>query len=216
MAIILDDWGNKYSLVNEVIALKRPVTLAVLPHLPQSKRVAEAAYAAGLGIMLHMPMEPFDHYQPMEPRTLLASSSDEEIKRLLEEAFKAVPHAEGMNNHMGSAVTANRRVMETVMIYLKNKNHFFVDSNVSAKTVGWRAAKAMGLPHARRDVFIDNELQSESIKAALWQAQKIALKKGRVVVIGHDKRLTVRAIRDMIPEIEKAGIKLVLVKELLE
>ena len=54
------------------------------------------------------------------------------------------------------------------------------------------------------------------IKRQLEKAKTIALKYDRVVVIGHDKKMTLTVIKAMIPKIEKDGVKLVLVRELVE
>ncbi len=216
MAIILDDWGMSTSLMKQAIDLKRPITLAIIPHLAHSADIAKSAKANGLGVMLHMPMQPKNLRQPKEPYTITTQTSEEEINKLLGDALATIPHVEGVNNHQGSAATSDLRVMKAVVAYLKKRKLFFVDSNVIATTVGWKVARDAGLPYAKRDVFIDNEANVESIRAQLKKAEDKALANGSVVVIGHDKRATLEAIRDAIPEIESRGIELVLAKELLQ
>ncbi len=216
MAIILDDWGMSTTLMQSVIDLERPITLAILPHLKHSRHIAESARSHGLGVMLHMPMQPKNLRQPKERHTITTESTDEEIRTLLEDALASVPHVQGINNHQGSAATSDARVMKSVISYLKTRKLFFVDSNVIATTVGWKIARDAGLPYTKRDVFIDNEARVEAIKDQLKKAEDKALARGSVVVIGHDKRATLEAIKAMIPEIESKGIELVLVKELLQ
>lgn len=216
MAIILDDWGYNLTLVKNVAAIGRPITLSILPHLPHSADIAEEAKKSGLGVMLHMPMEPKGSRAPREPRTILTTTSDEDIRLYLDAALESVPHVEGVNNHQGSLATGDERVMKTVLSHLKKKGLFFVDSHVVASSVCEKVASAVGIPFASRDVFIDNQTVSEDIQAQLREAQKIALTSGRVVVIGHDKKVTVQAIHDMVPELEKNGVKLVLVKDLTQ
>ncbi len=216
VAIILDDWGNNYSLLKDAVAIGRPVTLSILPNLKQTQKIAEKAFENGLGVMIHMPMEPKNRSEPLEPHTILTTSSEREIRGYLDEAILGVPHAEGMNNHMGSAATSDARVMRIVLKYLRERGLFFVDSQVVPKTVCRPIAKEMGLPFTKRDVFIDNEPNSEAIKRQLLEAKKIALAKGKVVIIGHDKRVTLKVIREMVPEFEKDGVRFVLVKDILE
>ena len=74
MAIILDDWGNNYSLLQDVIDVGRPITVAVIPNLKFSRRIAEKAHAGGLGVMIHMPMQPKNLNEPLEPHTILTTS----------------------------------------------------------------------------------------------------------------------------------------------
>lgn len=216
MAIILDDWGPSTALVDEAVAIGRPLTLAILPNLKHSRDIAEAAKARGLSVMLHMPMQPQGKRQPAEPHTILTTSSEAEILKYLEEALASVPYAAGVNNHQGSAATSDERVMRTVLSYLKKKGLFFVDSRVIATSVGRTMADALGVRFAQRDVFIDNVATVDEVKKQLVQAGRLALRRGKVVVIGHDKGPTLEAIRQMVPELERSGVKLVLVKELLE
>ena len=216
MAIILDDWGHDFSLVQKAIEVGRPLTLSVLPNVTHSAEIARKAYESHLGVMLHMPMQPQSRKERLEPHTIMTTTPDKEIVQLIDAALESVPHAEGVNNHMGSAATSDARVMKIFLKHLKEKNLFFVDSNVIPKTVGPMTAREMSVPFTKRDVFIDNKLDLEAIKAQLRQAVKITLARSRVVVIGHDKKVTLQAIKEMVPEIERSGVRLVLVKELLE
>lgn len=216
MAIVLDDWGNNYGVLKYALEVKRPLTLAILPHLPNSRRIAEEAYKNRLGVMLHMPMQPKNPKEILEPHTILTTTPDTDIVRYLESAIAGIPHLEGVNNHMGSAATADERVMRTVLTELKKKKLFFVDSNTSADSVAADVAEKLGVPSEKRDVFIDNELKSGSIKRQLNEAKDFALATGSVVVIGHDYKVTLEAIKEMVPELEKEGIEFVLVKDLLK
>ena len=216
MAIILDDWGQNASLVDDAIAVGRPLTLSVLPNLRHSRDIAERAYANGLGVMLHMPMQPRSNRQPAEPHTILTTTPDGEIARLLDEALASVPHAEGVNNHQGSAATGDERVMRAVLSHLKKKGLFFVDSQVIATSVGRKVASETGIRFAARQVFIDNTATVEAVKQELERAARLARQRGRLIVIGHDKKLTLAAIRESVPQIEKSGVKLVLAKELVQ
>ena len=215
MAIILDDWGNSTRLMKYFDEIDRPVTLSILPHLPFSKKIAESAESRGLGVMLHMPMQPKGTRAKLEPHTVLTAMSDAQISSHLVSALESVPGAEGVNNHQGSAATSDLRVMKIVLGELKKRNLFFIDSHVASTTVGPRVAKELGLRFAKRDVFIDNEMTAESIKKQLDRAKGIAQRRGQVVVMGHDRELTLKVIKEVVPEFEKRGIKFVLVRELI-
>ncbi|MGH7198351.1 MAG: divergent polysaccharide deacetylase family protein [Candidatus Omnitrophota bacterium] len=215
MAIILDDWGNNYYVMKYLLEIDRPITIAILPNLRHSQRIAEEAHQKRLGVMLHMPMEPESASQPLEPQTIRTSTSDWEIRRYLDEALAGVPHVEGVNNHMGSKATSDPRVMRLVLKRLKEKGLFFIDSNTSSKTVAPRVAKELGIRFTQRDVFLDNELNSAAIRRQLIEAKEYALEHGEVVVIGHDKKITLEAIRDMVSQLEKEGVRFVLAKDLV-
>ena len=216
MAIILDDWGYNLVLVKNAVEIGRPLTLSVLPHLPRSHQIAIEAKKNSLGVMLHMPMQPTNPNQPLEPRTIMTTTPDAEIIRTLDEALENVPEAEGVNNHQGSAATSDGRVMRTMLRHLKKRGLFFVDSEVIKTSVGRKVAQETGIAFTKRDVFLDNQLTVDAVKEKLRQAGRIALKYGRVIAIGHDKKITIQAIRETLPELEKEGVKLVLVKDLLD
>lgn len=215
MAIILDDWGNSSRRVSYLDKINRPLTLSILPHLPASKKIARAAKERGLGVMLHMPMQPINVNAALEPHTLLTTMPEAEIKNYLISALESIPGVEGVNNHQGSAATSDPRLMRIVLAELKKRNLFFVDSNVVTTTVGSQVAKELGLRFTKRDVFIDNEMTGDLIKRQLEQAKNIALKRGQVVVIGHDRELTLKTIKEVVPEFERQGIRFVLVKDLV-
>lgn len=216
MAIVLDDWGNNYSRVSAALDIRRPLTLSVIPNLAQSRRVAEAAHANGLGVMLHMPMEPRGGHEPLEPHTIMTDSSGETIRAYLDEALLSVPYADGVNNHQGSAATSDARVMRVFLAHLKSKRLFFIDSAVISTTKGPAISRELGIPYSKRDVFIDNELNAAAIKKQLLYAAKMARLRGRVIVIGHDHKVTLETIKNTLPEIESQGVKLVLAKELIK
>lgn len=215
MAIVLDDWGENYGLTKQALDIGRPLTLSILPYLHYSKKIAEEAHRNNLGVMLHMPMEPKKAHERMEPQTILTTTPDADVIRYLDEALGSIPYAEGVNNHTGSKATTDTRVMRLVLGRLKERGLFFVDSFVTKDTVGPDVAREIGLPFAKRGVFIDNVSKKDAILGELKSAGDIALKKGEVVVIGHDRKTTLAAIKEAVPSLEKAGVRLVLVRDLV-
>lgn len=215
IAIILDDWGKNYPLLKDAIDLRRPLTLAVIPNLVKSRQIAEEAYQNKLGVMIHLPMEPYGKNEPIEPHTIRVHMTRKEILRYMDEAFDSVPHAEGANNHMGSKATSDARVMRIILKRLKSEDLYFIDSNVVPTTKVPAVAKETNILFCRRDVFIDNENNIPYIKKQLEQAKRIALAHGEAVVIGHDRKLTIRAIKEMLPEFDEAGIQLVYARDVV-
>ena len=216
MAIVLDDWGKNYSVLQYAIEIHRPLTLSILPNLSKSRQIAEEAFRNHLGVMLHLPMEPKNKKEPMEPHTILTTMPKAEILKYVDEGVEAIPHVEGVNNHMGSAATSDARVMKIVLDRLKIKNLFFIDSHVVTTTQGPKTAAEVGIRFASRNVFIDNENKLESIKKQLEKAKRIALTHGEVIVIGHDRKLTLQAIKEMVPVFDEAGVKLVFARDVVK
>ncbi|HEU5299043.1 MAG TPA: divergent polysaccharide deacetylase family protein [bacterium] len=209
LAVIFDDAGGSLEDLDEIIALARPVTVAVLPGLRYSREVAERARAAGLEVFLHLPLEPEDGAKAMGPGGIAVAMSDAEIEASVRNSVAGVPGIVGVNNHMGSRGTADPRVMRAVLRVVKEENLIFVDSVTSSRTVAGRVAAEMGIRSASRHVFLDNEDDPAVIRAQLRRALTLARRSGGAVAIGHASRLTAQVLREMLDEFDTAGIELV-------
>jgi hypothetical protein len=216
VAIIVDDMGSSVQEVNELMAIKLPLTFSVIPGLAKGKEVARAAHANGYLVMIHMPMEPQGYpKQRMEQNGLLLSQSEAEIEKRLNSFMLAVPYATGANNHMGSRFTEDRAKMGTVLSFLKGKGLFFIDSKTTPHSVGYSLAREMGLESASRNVFIDNVQDVAAIKVQLEQLAAISRRNGSAIGICHPHKTTISALTTLLPELQRSGIKFVYVADLV-
>ena len=213
LAIVIDDFGYRAKEDNQILALSPAVTIAILPSSPHGREVAEKAYQQGRDILIHMPMKPLSK-QPLEKDTLAPSMSAAEIDRIIKNAIARVPHAKGMNNHMGSEMTSSLPGMRNVMQSLSQSNLFFLDSVTIGNTQAGNAAKEFGVPTLRRNIFIDNLQSEEETRTQLNKAVAYARKHGSAVAIGHPHPSTVRALQKYLPQLP-ADIELVAVSTLV-
>ena len=81
-------------------------------------------------------------------------------------------------------------------------------------------AKKYNVPYANRNIFLDNENNLEYILGQLEKTEKIALKHGYAIAIGHvgaeGGENTARAILDTIPKIKEMGVEIVPLHEIYE
>lgn len=216
VAIIIDDMGSSVQEVNELMAIKLPLTFSIIPGLAKGKEVAQAAHANGYLVMIHIPMEPQGYpQQRMEKNGLLLSQSDAEIQRRLSSFMQAVPFAAGANNHMGSRFTEDKAKMGTVLGILKGKGLFYIDSKTTPHSVGYALSREMGIETASRNVFIDNVQNVDAIKAQLEQLADSARRKGTAIGICHPHKTTITALTALLPELHKSGINFVYVGDLV-
>jgi polysaccharide deacetylase 2 family uncharacterized protein YibQ len=200
----------------EMLGTGKRITFAILPHAPHAQEAALLAYRDGSEVMLHLPMEPKNGEQySLEKNTVRTGMGSKQIQKILEDALRQVPHVRGINNHMGSKATEDPQVMEALMQVLKKEGLYFIDSNTSFQTLGPEMARKAGVASRRNDQFIDREKKIEAIKNAIRLAMRKAKQEGRAVAIGHPHPLTARAIKEMISEIEKEGIRLVFASEVV-
>ena len=216
VAFIIDDWGYTTKNCQYLRDIKSPMAVAVLPDLPHSNDVMQCAHESGKTIMLHLPMEPHSNPDQYPPDYILKTTMTPiKVDRLLSNILDKMPLVEGVNNHMGSKATEDRRLMTTVFKQLRYRNLFFVDSRVTAKSVCAPLAKEMGVPFTSRDVFLDNVNERAAITTQLASLARIAKKRGWAVAIGHDRSLTLQVIEERIPWFKEQGIDIVPIKDLI-
>jgi len=215
VAIIVDDLGRGTHNARQLLAIRQPVTFAILPGEPHAAQVAELAHAAGREVMLHAPMEPqgFPVIDPGDD-ALLLSQSETELRAQMAALLKLVPHAAGANNHMGSRFTEDERAMAVVMGVLRERGLFFVDSLTSSRSVGTAMAENAGVAALRRDVFLDNVADVGAIAQQLRLLAKKARRNGSAVGICHPYPETLQALRQELPKLAEEGIEFVPVSAL--
>ena len=186
IAIVIDDFGNGMKGTKQMLDLPIKITVAVMPLLPTTKQDAEAAYRKGHDVIVHLPMEPVRGKRSwLGPGAITTDLSDAEIRRRVEAAIDDVPHAIGMNNHMGSKATADTRVMRIVLQVCKERGLFFLDSRTSYRTVVPKVAAELGVPTLHNNVFLDDVYSQRHVSRQIAEVRKYLKDHETCVVIGH-------------------------------
>ena len=216
VAIIIDDLGYDKKMALKFSNLGAMLTFSILPHSPFQKSIARLSREKGFDIMLHLPMEPVE-YPAVNPGpgTLLTSMTPDQLTRQLENDLDAVPFIKGVNNHMGSKMTAESSQMYQIFSILKKRGLYFVDSRTTVETLCKPSARLFQIPFAQRDVFLDHEAKVEFIRKQLNELVKIAQRNGYAVGIGHPHSLTYQVLHEMLPELQKK-VRLVPASEIVE
>ena len=194
VSIIIDDMGYHEKIGKELLALPMNLTFSFLAAAPHTAELEEQAFQTGRIVLLHLPMEPKGKEWDSGPASLLTGQTTAEQKELFEKNLEAVPHAVGVNNHMGSLYTENRAAMDTLMELLHEKGLFFVDSFTTAESKGFIAARAAGLPTAKRHIFLDNVHSQDKVCKQLQKLVARAEEQGWAVGIGHPNEATLEAL----------------------
>ncbi len=215
IAIIVDDLGGNLSSARTLLSIPAPINFAVLPHLAHSEEIAKMANSEGRTVLLHLPMEPLSKNANPGPGHLLVSMEQSQIKKTVIADLASVPFAVGVNNHMGSRFSADKRAMNMVLDLLKERDLFFIDSRTSAKTVAYKIAIAKGLPSASRDIFLDNKRDETAIEKQIVHLEKIAIKNGSAIAICHPYKETLAVLQRTVPGMQKRGMVFVPVTDLL-
>ncbi len=216
IAIIIDDIGNNMHDLEALLKIPVKLTFSVLPYERYTKSACERLAGGGQEIMLHMPMQPMS-YPEADPGegALLLTMNGKQIAGAMERALKAVPMAKGMNNHMGSAFTAEPERLDIALSLLKKRGLFFVDSRTSSRSEAYNVAVKLGLPAASRDVFLDHDQNRERIEGQLVSLAAAASERGYALGIGHPYPETIAVLSEKLPLLKSHGYEFVHASELV-
>lgn len=184
LIIVIDDVGYNLQQLSPFLALPFPLSLAVLPELEHSAESARRAQEAGKEVLLHQPMEAQGHNNT-GPGAVLVAMADEEAAAVMGKNLNSLPQAAGVNNHMGSAVTRDERLMRSLLSLVKSRGIYYLDSLTASGTATAALCRELSIPYWERDVFLDNSGDKQSILLALEEGKKIASSRGASVLIGH-------------------------------
>lgn len=217
IAIILDDAGASFLNYKDIFSIDVPFTLSVLPNLPWSERVVKEAIFYKKEALLHLPMEPENQaYVRTDGGMVLVSMGDIEIENVVVRDLSTVAGVVGVNNHMGSRATLDRRVVDAVFKVLRDKGLFFVDSRTGKGSIAYKAAKEDGLAAEKNSVFLDVVDSTEAIEMKLRELISIGRARGSAVGIAHATRpVTIAVLKKLLPEYAKEGVNFVVVSSLM-
>jgi polysaccharide deacetylase 2 family uncharacterized protein YibQ len=215
IAIIIDDLGKQLEAGKRVVALPGPVACAFLPRERYTVALADAAHHSGKEVLLHLPMDSVDGRR-LDRGAVTLDMTEEQFSRTIELNLALVPHAIGINNHMGSLLTRHPGHMYWLMREMLGRQPmFFVDSRTTVATVARQVAQENGVPSIDRNVFLDNELDEKAIAFQFSRLLRLARKQGTALAIGHPHPETLRLLEREIPKLGQQGLHLLSVGELI-
>ena len=129
VAIIIDDLGNNLNKGRALIDMPYQLTYSFLPKRPYSERLANMAASSGKEVMVHLPMQSAGRLD-LGYGALTLELTQKEFQETVQISIDSVPHARGVNNHMGSLLTQHPGHMAWLMEVLstRNDNLYFVNS----------------------------------------------------------------------------------------
>ncbi len=214
ITFVLDDIGHTREHEDGLIALGNQVTYAILPFLKHSVHFGNLSKRTGAEVILHLPLQSVGGVIPGQG-LITTNMPEEQIRELVSRDLSSVPNHSGVNNHMGSLGTSDRRVMGIILNELKRRNLFFLDSYTTPKTVSLSLSREIGLPVLKRDVFLDNEDSQPAIREQVRELAAVAKEHGYAIGIGHYRYNTFKVLQEEIPKLKKQGFQIVSLSDLL-
>ncbi len=212
LAIVIDDMGYNVELAHKFEDLGLPLAFSFLPYAPYTRSLSIEASKKGFVVMIHMPSQPEDYPKdnPGSDAIFLWTPKNETFKHL-EEAYKIIPTALGLNNHMGSAILRDSKHLDYIMEFLKEHNLFFVDSVTVKDSLGCVEAEKFNVPCARRRVFLDDIKQVGYIKGQIEVALRMLKRYNDILAIGHCNEKTYEALHEMSGVLKKYMVPVIFV-----
>lgn len=206
IAIIIDDVSFSRDVRN-IKAVGIPLTMSFLPPTKRHPNSAKLANKEPY-YMVHLPMEAMNFHSP-EPLTLMVNDSKTKIHERIKIVKELFPKVEYINNHTGSKFTSSRIAMMRLVDVLEHEHLNFIDSRTIASTKAPEVMKYYNKPYLARDVFLDHDGSIEAVKKQIKVAIEKAKKYGKVIVIGHPHKNTLRALtesKDLFKEVQLVRI----------
>ncbi|MEZ5892288.1 MAG: divergent polysaccharide deacetylase family protein [Parvularculaceae bacterium] len=212
--IIIDDMGVDRKSSERAMTLPGPLTFSFLPYAKGVADQAERAKAAGGEIMLHLPMEPNGTEDP-GPYALRSGMTGAAFIGALDWNLTRFDGFVGVNNHMGSKLSADPAAMMTILAYLDHKGVFYLDSVTTPNTAARKAAAEVGVKVYARDVFLDDTPDNAGVvKKQLALVEEIAKETGYAVAIGHPHKATLDVLGPWLTTAPARGFDLEFVSSL--
>jgi len=216
ISIIIDDLGSNNPRHEQVVRLPGAIACSFLPMNNATVRLAKLAHSYNKEILLHIPMEAVNR-NPMGPGGLSLDMTKREFLWTMQRDLASVPHVSGINNHMGSLLTRHPGHMVWLMREMKrNGKLFFVDSRTTNASVAMRVAVQEGVPSMQRDIFLDHDPEIHAVRKQFLRLISRAYKSGTALAIGHPYPNTIKVLKEMLPQLDRMGVRLVPLSELLK
>ena len=207
LIFVFDDGGQNLAHLESFLKLPIPITIAVLPRLVHSVESAQKIRNSGNELILHQPMQALNSKVNPGPGAITPQMSEDEIIATLFYNINEIGPVAGMNNHEGSAITADAEKMAVILKMANEEGIYFLDSRTNSETRVPYVANLMGYSYYERNIFLDNEKTNENALQELKKGLAIANKNGSVIMIGHiwSASFLPDFLLEVIPELQEKG-----------
>ncbi len=218
VALIVDDMGYSLKTLRDIKDLGLSLTIAILPYSPWAEETARAAQKNNLEVILHLPLESLNDYESNSSTQGLIHSRmpKKDVLETLDANLAQIPFIRGVNNHMGSKITAEKEIMSLILARLKEDNLYFIDSVTAGNSIAYNLAREMSVLSAFRHVFLDSEREEEYIRKQLIQLLRLAQTQGMAVGICHPYKSTLKVLSDNLGLFEEYNCETVFASQIVK
>jgi hypothetical protein len=218
VAIVIDDIGYQPAkMLEPFINLNVPITFSIIPREKFSKENAMYLQQHKYPYLLHQPLEPIAWPKENPGKyAIMMSTPEADYDKILSGNLRSVINPVGVNNHMGSKFTGDKKKMKVLLSLIRKKNLFFFDSMTNMKSAAKTVAKELRMPILRNEVFLDAVDDEKKVQQEYDLLLKISAKKGAGIAIGHiHKKNTVLVLQKSVKQSVTKGYEFVFLSDLL-
>lgn len=211
LVFVFDDGGQNLAHLEKFMELPFPITVAVLPQIAHSKEAADRIRKSGNEVMLHQPMQALNKNVNPGPGAITPNMDENQIISTLFQNINELGPIAGMNNHEGSAITADAEKMSTILKFASESGLFFLDSRTNVDTKVPYVASELGYSYYERNIFLDNEKDPSKKRSDILneinKGLALANKNGVVIMIGHiwSADILPGILKEIYPELVQKG-----------
>ena len=162
---------------------------------------------SGNELILHQPMQALNAKVNPGPGAITPQMTEDEIMSVLFQNINELGQISGMNNHEGSAITADAEKMSVILKTASENGIYFLDSRTNSESKVPYVASELGYSYYERNIFLDNTKKRADILAELTKGLGIANKNGVAIMIGHVWSADVLPdlLNEIYPELKQKG-----------
>jgi len=214
VVIVLDGLGIDRARTERAIALNAPLELSFVAYADDLAREAEAARRAGHELLVHVPIAALSQRSD-GGSAAVAVQRDELLRRLRWDLTRFSGYV-GVYDHMDLTFADSGGASETLLDELKAQGLLLLESRIAARSPVAQIAQRLGVPHAARDLFLDDKLDAAAIAANLRALEELARRRGVAIAIGHPQDATLAALAQWLPTLPAKGIALAPISAVIE
>jgi polysaccharide deacetylase 2 family uncharacterized protein YibQ len=218
IAIIVTDIGRRARQTKRAIdRLPSAVTFAFSPYGTELDKWSETARKQGHESLLMIPMEPTNSAQnDAGPLALLTSNNSRQNLNLLRSSLARMQGYVGVINHMGSRFTATSNALTPVLEEIENRGLLFVDSRSTQFSRAAEMSRALNIPTALNNSYIDSEPNAAAISNELAKLEGRARTLGAAVGIIRTYPISINAIEAWSAKLKERGYQLVPISQIAD
>ena len=217
MAILIRDFGFSADQTTiDYLSFPEPLTVALLPSRKLAPWTAKISNEYKKEIIVLQPMEPVPRSEEnYRTSCIMIHYPEERLRSIIADAAGAVPNSAGFSNSGGTRVLEDSRVTGIIFAEIKKRHSYFIEDQVTRKSVAPLIARKLSLPFAAVDCSVDSALQVSRIQDIIKRCAMESQKRGHIIISSKATRAFITALKSELPVLRRNGVRLSYISEIL-